>query len=64
LWDWLKGEVYKTKVNTRDELITRVIAAVDQIRGREDALRRATRHILTRCDKCIEVRGEIFENLL
>ncbi|EFN79637.1 hypothetical protein EAI_09503, partial [Harpegnathos saltator] len=50
---------------TRDELIARVIStAVDQIRSRQDALRRATCHVLTRCDKCIEVRGEIFENLL
>ncbi|EFN89173.1 hypothetical protein EAI_12527, partial [Harpegnathos saltator] len=32
LWGWLKYEVYKTKVNTQDELFARVIAAVDQIR--------------------------------
>ncbi|EFN81482.1 hypothetical protein EAI_16658, partial [Harpegnathos saltator] len=50
--------------NTQGELIARVITAVDQIRGREDALRCANRHAIIRCDKCIEVRGEIFENLL
>jgi hypothetical protein len=30
----------------------------------QDALRRATRHVLTRVAKCIESDGGIFENLL
>jgi hypothetical protein len=31
------------------------------IKERQDALRRATRHVLTRVAKCIEVDGENFE---
>jgi hypothetical protein len=30
----------------------------------QDALRRATRHVLTRAAKCIDVDGGIFENVL
>ena len=25
LWGWMKSEVYKEKVNTRDELVTRIM---------------------------------------
>jgi hypothetical protein len=35
-----------------------------RLRERQDVLRRATRHVLTRVAKCIDVDGGIFENVL
>ena len=65
LWGWMKGEVYKEKVNTRDELVARIMNSAALIKkGRQDDLRRATRSIAKRVEKCIEVDGGIFEQLL
>ena len=62
LWGWLKDEVYKDKVNTRDELIVRIMNTAALIKERQDDLRRATRSTVKRIRKCIEVGGGIFEN--
>ena len=61
----MKSEVYKEKVNTRDELVARVMnsAALIKQEGQDD-LRRATRTIAKRGEKCIEVDGVIFVHLL
>jgi hypothetical protein len=40
---------------------TDVIARIKEI---QEALRRATRHVLTRAAKCINLDGGIFENIL
>jgi uncharacterized heparinase superfamily protein len=56
-----KSEVYKENVNTRDELVARIMnsaALIKQVRQSE--LRRATRTIAKRVEKCIEVDGGIF----
>jgi hypothetical protein len=37
---------------------------IARIKERQDALRRATRHVLTRVTKCIDVEGGTFENVL
>jgi hypothetical protein len=37
---------------------------ITRIQERQDALRRATRHVLTRVEKCTDVDGGIFENVL
>jgi len=65
LWGWMKSEVCEEKVNTRDELVARImdIAALIQ-QERQDDLRRATRTVAKRAEKCIEVDGGIFEHLL
>jgi len=57
--------VYKGKVNTRDELVARTMnsAAIIKQEG-EDDLRRATRTVAKRVEKCIEVNCGIFEHLL
>jgi hypothetical protein len=62
LWGWLKS--YQEKVNTRDELVARIMngAALLQ-QERQDDLRRATRTVVKRVEKCIEVDGGIFEHL-
>jgi len=61
----MKSEVYKEKVNTRDELVARIMnSAVFIMQERQDDLRRATRTVAKRVEKCIEVDGGIFEHLL
>jgi hypothetical protein len=37
---------------------------IARIMERQDAFRRATCHVLTEVTKCIDVVGEIFENVL
>ena len=57
----MKSEVYKEKVNTRDNLVARIKDSAALIKQEhQDDLRRATRTIA----KCIEVGGGIFEHLL
>jgi len=61
LWGWMKSEVYKEKVNTRDELVTCIMNSAAVIKQeRQDDLRRATRTVAKRVEKCI---GGIFEHL-
>jgi len=78
LWGWMKSEVYKEKVNTRDELVARIMNSAalikqerqDDLRRatrkqeRQDDLRRATRTIAKRVGECIEVDDGIFGHLL
>ena len=65
LWGWMKSEVYKEKVNTRDELVARIMNKAALIKQEhQDDLRRATRTMAKRVEKCIEVNGGIFEHLL
>jgi hypothetical protein len=60
----MKSEVYRRTVDTWDELLDRIMDAIARIKERQDELRRAMRHVLTRVAKCIDVDGGIFENLL
>ena len=65
LWGWMKSEVYKEKVNTGDELVARIMNSAALLKQeRQDDLRRATRTVAKRVEKCIEVDGGIFEHLL
>jgi hypothetical protein len=64
LWGRLKGEVYKRKVDTREELIARILYVAALIKNREVQIRRKTRDLWARVAKCIEVDGGIFENSL
>jgi hypothetical protein len=53
------------KVNTRDELVARIMNSAALIKQeRQDDLRRATHTIVKGDEKCIEVDGGIFEHLL
>jgi hypothetical protein len=46
LGGWMKSEVYKEKVNTRDELVARIMNSAAPIKQeRQDDLRRATRTV-------------------
>ena len=61
----MKSEIYREKVNTRDELAPRVMKSAALIKQeRQDDLRRATRTIAKRVEKCIDIDGGIFEHLL
>ena len=65
LWGWMKSEVYKEEVNTRDEFVARIMNSVALIKQeRQDDLRRATRTVAKRVEKCVEVDGGIFEHSL
>jgi len=67
LWGWMKSEVYREKLNARDELVARIMDSAALIKQeRQDDLRRATYTptIAKRVEKCIEVDGGIFERLL
>ena len=64
LWGLMKSEVYRRKVDTRDELLVSILDVIACIKERQDALRRITRHVFTRVAKCIDVDGGIFELLL
>jgi len=61
----MKSEVYEEKVNTRDESVARIMnsAALTKQERQED-LRRATRTVVKRVEKCIEFDGGIFGHLL
>jgi len=61
----MKSEVYKEKVNTRDELVARIMNSAVLIKQeRQDDLRRATPTIVKTVENYIEVDGRIFEHLL
>ena len=46
LWGWMKSEVYKEKVNTRDQLVARIMNSAALIKQeRQDDLRRVRRTI-------------------
>ena len=61
----MKSDVYrKKKLDTRDELLVKILDVIACIKERQDALRRTTRQVFTRVAKCIDVDGGIFEHLL
>jgi len=60
-----ESEVYKEKVNTRDESVARIMNSAALIKQeRQDDLSRATRTVAKRVEMCIEVDGGIFEHFL
>jgi hypothetical protein len=60
----MKSEVYRTKVDTRDELLDLIMDVMAGIKERQDAARRTTRDVITRVAKSIDVDGGIVENIL
>jgi len=61
----MKSEFYKEKVNTRDELVARIMNSTAVIKQeRQDDLRGATLTVAKGVEMCIEVDGGIFEHLL
>jgi hypothetical protein len=61
----MESEVYKEKVNIREELVARNMNSAALIKQeREDDLGRGTISIPKRVENCIEVDGGVFEHLL
>jgi len=61
----VKREVYKAKMNTRNELVARIMNSAALIKQEsQDDLSRATRTVAKRVEKYIEVDVGIFEHLL
>jgi hypothetical protein len=61
LWGWMKSEGYKEKVNTRDELVARIMNSAALVKQeRQDDLRRAKRTVAKKFERCMEVDGGIF----
>jgi hypothetical protein len=66
VWGWMKSEMYKRQVDTRDELLARIVDTAACITKRKDQLRRkrTTRDLRTRFAECAELGYEGFERLL
>ena len=60
----MKSKEYTRNVYAQDELLDHIMDVIARIKKRQDALRRATRHVLTRVAKCTDGDSGIFENLL
>jgi hypothetical protein len=60
----LSKSVYMYMCPTPNGFRDRAFSCYRQLKERQDALRRATRHGLTRVAMCIDVHGGIFENVL
>jgi hypothetical protein len=62
LWLLIKSEVYKRKVDTRDELLARILDAATRIKAKNNSdVQQAIWG--TRIEKCMEDGGRIFEHL-
>lgn len=65
LWGYMKSLVFKTPVNTREELIERINQAAATIRDKPVALLRAvTESWLRRAQLCVDQNGDNFEQFL
>jgi len=54
LWGWMESEVYKEKVNTKDEMAARIMNSAALLKQeRQDNLGRATRTVYNRVERCI-----------
>jgi hypothetical protein len=60
----MKSEIYRRKVDTQDELLDHLTDVFAHIKESQEALGRATRSVLTRAAKCVDVDGGIFKNVL
>jgi hypothetical protein len=55
LWGWMKSEVYKGKVNARDEMVAHIMNSAALVKQeRQDDSKGATRTVAKRVEKCIE----------
>lgn len=64
VWGHVKGIVYATQINTRDELTERIQNACNELRNDPIKIGAAVNSLIRRCNKCIEAGGMHFEHLL
>jgi hypothetical protein len=60
----MKGEVHKTKVDTRNKLLELIMEVLASIKESQYALRRPTQHVLTPVATYVTVDVGIFEDVL
>jgi len=60
----MKSEIHRRKLDTQDELLDHITDVFTHIKESQEALGRATRHVLTCVAKCTDVDGGIFKNVL
>lgn len=63
-WGFMKGKVYATPVETRQELWERILHASDLVRQDVSVLFGARQSLIRRVNLCVEVNGQQFEHLL
>jgi hypothetical protein len=63
VWGYMKAMVYAHKVNTRKELLQRILSAARSI-NKPAVLRKVTSFVVTRARKCIQANGGHFEQLV
>jgi hypothetical protein len=49
LWVWMNGEIYKRKVDTRDELLAPILDGAGRMKKRGDKPEQSTRSSHTNC---------------
>lgn len=68
VWGYLKTEVYRTEVDTIDELRQRITTAADNLRMREQqeggTFQLVRQNWIRRAHACLQVNGQNFEHLL
>ncbi|KAJ4443651.1 hypothetical protein ANN_05326 [Periplaneta americana] len=64
VWGWLKSEVYKRKVKTREELLARILHACAQVKQCPNQLRSATQQLSKRAEEKKELVGSLPEEKL
>jgi len=60
VWGYMKAMVYAHKVNTREELLQRILSATRSI-DNAAVLRKFTSSLVTQVRKCIQADGGYFE---
>jgi len=60
VWGYMKATVFAHKVNTREELLQRILSAARSI-NKAAVLRRVTSSLVTRVRTCIQADGGHFE---
>lgn len=63
-WGTMKQKVYHEVSNTREELISKIIATGNVIRQDQEMIRRSTQHVSIRATACLQNGGGHFEQLL
>ena len=64
LWGHVKSLVYETPVESKQDLIGRITAAVEIIQNEDQIFCVVRRNHMPRLNRCIEVGGRHFEQLL
>jgi hypothetical protein len=62
LWSYLKGTVYRSHPRVLKQLKMNITHAIEEVN--EGTLRKVTRNMVKRVDKCTEMNGHHFQHLM